>query len=120
MQWDRGLMQKIIRKLNISEFEKNINELKYNEYFTEKERELYGKRRKKGSLAARYILKNIIIEKIDKNLKYSDIEILNNDFGKPFLAIHKLEQEILKKIHFSISHSKDDAIVLFVIDTDDL
>ena len=113
-------MQKIIRKLNIKDFEKTIGENEYHEYFTDMEREFYGKKRKKGSLAARYLLKNIIIENIGKNLKYTDIEILNNDLGKPVLVINKLNKENLKTIHFSISHSKDVAIVLFVTDTDDL
>lgn len=113
-------MQRIIRKLKIEDFEKSIGEEKYPEYFTEMEIKSYGKRRKKGSLAARYLLKNLLIEYIDGSLKHNDIEVLNNNLGKPVLKINNLNEEKQKTIYFSISHSKDEAIVLFVIDTNDL
>lgn len=109
-------MQKFTKRYNINDFENTIKEKLYPKYFTKSEVESYGKRRKKGSLAARYLLKELLIENVDKNLKYTDIEVLNNSLGKPILKIKNLEKTQLEHLNFSISHSKDTAIVLLIID----
>lgn len=109
-------MQKFTKRFNINDFENSIEEKHYPEYFTESEIEIFGKRRKKGSLAARYLLKNLLIENIKMSLKYTEIEILNNSLGKPILTIKKLETKELDRLKFSISHSKETAIVLLIMD----
>jgi phosphopantetheine--protein transferase-like protein len=67
------------------------------------------------SLAARYMVKKIIGEKLNELNKVHEIEILNNSFGKPEINLgksisKKAEQMGIKKIICSLSHSKNYAI----------
>lgn len=110
------IMQKFTGTFNINDFANTIGEEQYPKYFTELEREIFGKKQKKGSLTARYLLKTMLIENVDKSLKYTDIEILNNLLGKPVLTIKTMDIKQLERVHFSISHSKDTAIILLLID----
>jgi phosphopantetheinyl transferase (holo-ACP synthase) len=64
------------------------------------------------SLAGRYLIKKTICEYIRENEKMHDIEILNDDFGKPEVLLssdigHLIELAGIKKILCSISHSRN-------------
>ena len=109
-------MQKIIKELNIDDFNNQISYSKYNEYFTVNEIEKFGKKNNKASLAARYLIKKILIEWVGDALKPIDIEILNNEYGRPQIFSKGISKELLKKIHFSVSHTKSKAIALVIFD----
>lgn len=109
-------MQKIIKELNVDDFNNQICYSKYNECFTFKEIEKFGKKSNKASLAARYLIKKILIECLDDALKPIDIEILNNEYGRPQIFSKKISEDVQKKIHFSISHTKSIAIALVIFD----
>jgi len=109
-------LQKIIKEINIDDFNNQISYSKYNEYFTFNEIEKFGKKNNKASLAARYLIKKILIEWVGDALKPIDIEILNNEYGRPQIFSKKISKDIQKKIHFSVSHTKSMAIVLVIFD----
>ena len=109
-------MQKIIREISIDDFNIQISYSQYNEYFTFKEIEKFGKKNNKASLAARYLIKKILIEWVGDALIPIDIEILNNEYGRPQIFSKKISKDIQKKIHFSVSHTKSMAIALVIFD----
>ena len=109
-------MQKIIKEISVDNFNIQISYSQYTEYFTFKEIEKFGKKNNRASLAARYLIKKILIEWVGDALKPVDIEILNNEYGRPQIFSKKISKEILKKIHFSISHTKSKAIALVIFD----
>ena len=109
-------MKKIIKEINIDDFNNQISCSKYDEYFTSNEIEKFGKKNNKASLAARYLIKKILIEWVGDALKPIDIEILNNEYGRPQIFSKKISKDIQKKIHFSVSHTKSMAIVLVIFD----
>jgi phosphopantetheinyl transferase (holo-ACP synthase) len=64
------------------------------------------------SLAGRYLIKKTICNYLDKPGKMNEIEILNNESGKPELffredMLKSIEVAGIKKILCSISHSKN-------------
>jgi phosphopantetheinyl transferase (holo-ACP synthase) len=64
------------------------------------------------SLAGRYLIKKTICNYLKKPGKMNEIEILNNDFGKPEVLfgadmLNTIEVAGIKKILCSISHSKN-------------
>jgi len=110
-------LQKIIKEISIDDFNKQISYNRYNEYFTLNEVEKFGKKNNKGSLAARYLIKKILIEWVSDALIPIDIEILNNEYGRPQISSNKISKDMQKKIHFSISHTKSVAVALVIFDT---
>jgi len=109
-------LKKISREIYIDDFNNQISYSKYNVYFTFNEIEKFGKKNNKASLAARYLIKKILIEWLGGALKPVDIEILNNEYGRPQICSKKISKDIQKKIHFSISHTKSMAIALVIFD----
>jgi len=49
----------------------------------------------------------------DHGLKWTDIEVRNDKLGKPFIAY---KGKISKKVHISLSHSREYAVASVVID----
>jgi phosphopantetheinyl transferase (holo-ACP synthase) len=65
-----------------------------------------------GSLAGRYLIKRTISNYLNDDRYIHEIEILNNEFGKPDIMLGEnilscIELSGIKKIHCSISHSKN-------------
>ena len=112
-------MHKIIKEISVDDFNEQVSYRKYSEYFTFNEIEKFGKKNNKASLAARYLIKKILIEWLGDALKPVDIEILNNEFGRPQIFSEKISEDIQKKIHFSVSHTKSMAIALVIFDLSD-
>ena len=109
-------MQKVIQEINVDDFNNQIRSDSYSEYFTFNEIETFGKKNNKASLAARYLIKKILIEWMGDPLEPIDIEILNNEFGRPQLFSKKISKDIQQRIHFSVSHTKSRAIALVIFD----
>jgi len=54
-------------------------------------------------------------------IDWKDIEIVNDDYGKPCINLHQNAKDIIKKqnitnIQLSISHSNDDAVAMVVLE----
>ena len=108
---------KYIETILLDDFGKIAESKGLETFFTKKEIEIYGKERKPRSLAARYLIKEKLLEIADRKLGYHDIEILNEKNGKPVIKIKKYYSE--KNVHISISHTRVRATVLVVLDADD-
>lgn len=74
---------------------------------TEKEKQLYNKRNKVEFLSGRFAAKEAIMKCLPntKELKFTDIEILNDESGKPYCNIEDIED-------ISISHEKEYTIAV--------
>lgn len=87
----------------------------YEKWFSAEERQIFLFPERAKSLAARYLVKKSISEKLNVVNKLDEIKILNDTFGKPEIFIgenlkEKMEQEGIKKIICSLSHSKKYAV----------
>ncbi len=100
----------------IDDFSSKVLPEVYNQFFTPNEIQAYAHKRKKGSLAARYLIKRIIRSHFESLEDYKDLEILNADSGKPLLYSDKIDKEVLKRIHISLSHSQQEVAVFVIIE----
>ncbi len=84
--------------------------------FTEKEIELSGK--KFSSLAGNFAVKEAVSKAFGtgvRNFKMTDVEVLRNELGMPFVILHNEAKEIsekmnIDKIFVSISHNTKCAV----------
>lgn len=90
-----------------------------NKIFTKKEiKYCFSKSNPAPHLAARYAGKESVFKAIsssfDYSLQYKEIEIINNEYGAPYVMIKKkLYRDFVIKI--SLSHNKDFAIAYAII-----
>ncbi len=108
--------KKHVETYKIKDFTNLVDESLYPNYFTDKEIYAFGKKRKKGSLAARYLIKKLLTEYFNNKIKFADIEILNDEMGKPSLKISSLPSSETEHIYFSLSHTKDTVAVLIIFE----
>ncbi|NOH15163.1 holo-ACP synthase [Clostridium cochlearium] len=116
--------------VDIIEINRIKNAIKRNEKFIEKifsEEEIkYLKKKdfKYESIAGKFAAKEAIVKALGtgfRNMKIKDIEITNNELGKPLVELKGGALEIIKdykniRIHLSISHSRDNAIAYSIIE----
>jgi phosphopantetheinyl transferase (holo-ACP synthase) len=107
--------RQITERMLIADFEKQIGPERYTDFFTESEIARYGKRRGKGGLAARYLIKKILLENASIEGGYTALEILNEESGKPVLKLQKPLFGNSENIHISISHTKHEVAVFVLI-----
>jgi len=94
--------------------------------FTEKEMDYCdGKARKSEHYAARYAAKEAILKALGTGwrdgLAYSEIEILNDDLGKPEVFLHGEVKKLMDHLHInrtfvSLSHIRETAIALAILE----
>jgi holo-[acyl-carrier protein] synthase len=94
--------------------------------FTEKERDYCETRvRKSEHYAARYAAKEAFLKALGTGwrdgLAFSDIEIINDDLGKPQVFLHGevkkfLDHHQIKRTSISISHIKEIAIAIVILE----
>ena len=109
-------LDKHIDTTSILSFTKEIEPSLYFDYFTQNEINRYAKKRKKGSLAARFLIKRLIRKHFSQEVEFTDIEILNDEIGKPTLCILGKSADEIKHIHFSLSHSQDEVAVVVIFE----
>ncbi len=79
---------------------------------------------KHSSYAARFAAKEAFLKAIGTGLKnglqWKEIEIDNDDLGKPFFRFHGQTAQLISKhdVHLSISHTHKDAIAFVIIEGD--
>lgn len=86
-------------------------------FFAQEEITLYANDKQMKSLAARYLIKDIIKKHLYKDLSYRDIIILNESDGRPKLSIKKTDTN--KHVHISLTHTRVRAGALVIIETKD-
>jgi phosphopantetheinyl transferase (holo-ACP synthase) len=104
--------KKFIGTIEKGEFISLFNIQKPDEWFTEKELLRFTLPGNTGSLAGRYLIKKTICDNLKEVVKMSEIEILNDDFGKPEILLSPIilrasELAGIKNILCSISHSRN-------------
>ncbi len=75
-------------------------------------------------LAARFAVKEAVVKALGTGMKWTDIELLNDSSGRPFLNLHGRAKEMAEEKgvgawDVSVTHTKDHAIgqVLLVTNT---
>jgi len=85
------------------------------------------RRRKEQNFAARYAAKEALLKALGTGwrdgIKFTDINIVNNQLGKPEIFLSGKTKEIaenlgVKTIHLSMSHLRDIANAFVIIHTD--
>jgi holo-[acyl-carrier protein] synthase len=90
--------------------------------YSDHEIDYCSKKKDKGSYAARFAAKEAVFKAtglgLGKGMSWKDIEVVNDEKGKPDVRLYGRTAELLidKKIYISLSHSKDAAIAMVVID----
>jgi holo-[acyl-carrier protein] synthase len=80
------------------------------------------KKKDRGSYAARFATKEAVFKAtgfgLGKSMRWKDVEVVNDQKGKPEVKLYGKTAEILetKKIHLTLSHSKDAAIAMVVLE----
>ena len=103
---------RIVKTIDKEEFIKIFSSLEPGQWFSDRELEIYSFPKNANSLAGRYLIKKGISDHLKEEVKGSEIEILNNEFGKPEVLLsskvrHISELEGIKKILCSITHSRN-------------
>ncbi len=109
-----------IDTVRIKRFKKAVDEygkLFLNKIFTDKEQEYAGTKRSffmhmAGKFAAKEAVKKALPDGSRVGLAWPDIEILNDESGKPYTVLHGNARELmkefnLKEVFVSISHTED-------------
>lgn len=104
--------KKIISRISREQFGSFFSSCKPEEWFSEEEICRFVYPRCAGSLAGRYLIKKIIGDFISNYNKLNEIEILNDDNGRPVITLGENIEKIIassgiKRIECSISHSRN-------------
>lgn len=89
--------------------------------FTSKELQLFPDRSTSGSLAGRYIIKRLIFRHLKHEGDFRQIEILNDEFGKPLLGLSDRMKGLchsrgIQSICCSLSHSRKRVVGMIIIE----
>ena len=95
---------KLTKTVLLESFYKEIEKNGLEDFFLNEEIKLYGKEVGKRSLAARWLVKKLIIEHYKNKIGFNDILITSAESGKPILRI--FSKKISDNIMISISHTK--------------
>ena len=115
-------MHKVIEKIEKTENIKSVilNNLE-TKYFTSAELLQNKDKNKLKSLGARYLIKLSVLEFLELENNYHNIEILNNEQGKPEISFtgevkSRIESNSICNTQISISHSKNYIATLVIIE----
>ena len=101
----------------------NLGDAFLNRVFTENEIKYCESKnnQKYQHYAARFTAKEAVFKAVSSNLKdkysitWKDIEVCNNEQGKPYINLYGINQELFESIDISISHCKEYATANVVI-----
>lgn len=110
----------IIEIHRIAEMDKRFLE----KHFTEKERDLFEKKKQPQSVAANFAAKEAFSKALGTGIRgfsLIDVEVLRDDLGKPYINLHNGVKELCEKkgigeIFVSVSHSKEYAMAYVVLE----
>ncbi|NVO01710.1 MAG: hypothetical protein HXX09_03330 [Bacteroidetes bacterium] len=114
------MYKKLVKTFTTAEFKSKLDakSLSIEHLFTPQEIKIYHVNENLQSLAARYLIKEMVNE-LSGGLDYLNIEILNNSKGKPILnlsfeLLKKLEERNVNNIQISLSHTKENIAAMLV------
>jgi phosphopantetheinyl transferase (holo-ACP synthase) len=104
--------KKIVNRISREEFGSFFSSCKPEEWFSEQEMNRFSYPSCAGSLAGRYLIKKAIGDFLNEYDELKEIEILNDERGKPLISLgEKIKPVIIKsgikRIECSISHSRN-------------
>jgi phosphopantetheinyl transferase (holo-ACP synthase) len=107
-----GTYKKIVSRISREQFGSFFSSCKPEEWFSEEEICRFVYPSCAGSLAGRYLIKKIIGDFIGDYKMLNEIEILNDDNGRPVITLGENIEKIImsfgiKRIECSISHSRN-------------
>ena len=113
----------IIEIERIKQSIENLGDAFLNRVFTENEIKYCESKnnQKYQHYAARFTAKEAVFKAVSSNLKdkysitWKDIEVCNNEQGKPYINLYGINQELFESIDISISHCKKYATANVVI-----
>lgn len=72
-------------------------------------------------LAARFAAKEAVAKALGQSFSWQDVELVRNEKGKPIINLYGKAKSVAKnyKIHISISHAKEYASAVAVIESND-
>ena len=93
------------------------------DWFSEEELRLHPFPKNAGSLAARYLVKKRILEQTRVNARMNEIQILNDEYGKPEIVFdEKVKKELKNKgideILCSLSHSRNHIVAMTIMENE--
>ena len=108
----KPLYSRYVTTIKKEEFITLFSSCEPEKWFSNRELEKFSFPGNARSLAGRYLIKRTICDYIKEPGKMNEIEIINNDFGKPEVILganilYAIELSGIIKIHCSISHSKN-------------
>jgi holo-[acyl-carrier protein] synthase len=86
-----------------------------------------GKKHKYQHYAARFSAKEAMLKAIGTGwrfgIRFADIEVIHDELGKPHIAVYGkakelMEQLLVSKIHVSLSHLKETATAIVIIESE--
>ncbi len=89
--------------------------------FTVHEIDYCSRKKNRGSYAARFATKEAVFKAtgygLGKGITWKDVEVTNDEKGKPEVHLYGKTAEILKdkSVYLSITHSRDAAIAMVVV-----
>ena len=90
--------------------------------YTEQELEYCRRKADASSFAVRFAAKEAVAKAlglgISQGVRWTDVEVLNDPHGKPYVRLHGRMAELLqgKTVHLSLSHSRTCAVAMVVLD----
>ena len=115
------MYKEIVRVKSVEEIEAILFKHSDNYYFIDKELKSVEHKNTIKSLGARYLIKKSILDFLELNDEFNDIEIENEQDGKPVVFFkgnvkEKIDDKKIKNILVSISHSRNFVSTLVVIE----
>ncbi|HAF28758.1 MAG TPA: hypothetical protein DCG75_06890 [Bacteroidales bacterium] len=115
------MIREIVKTKSIEEIEEILFKQTDDYYFIEKELKSVEHKNTIKSLGARYLIKLSILEFLKLTKEFNDIEIENEESGKPILIFKgevkdKLKENGISNVHVSISHSKNYISTLVILE----
>jgi holo-[acyl-carrier protein] synthase len=118
------MVQYVKKIIRLEEFEASWDKNNLSAKFTGEELNTYSREMHKRSLSARYAAKLCLAEIAGEPVPFNEIEILNDEMGKPVLTMSENIKKTLSKknittIELSLSHSKIRSAALIVFTNGD-
>lgn len=117
------MIKEITQVKSVEEIEKYLSKHSDDYYFNDNELKSVKNKNAVKSLGARYLIKQSVLDYLNLDENYKDIEIENTEEGKPIIRFtgivkEKVDENGINNVQISISHSRNFISSLVVIEKD--
>jgi len=115
------MYKEIVRVKSVDEIKAILFKHSDDYYFIDKELKSIEHKNAVKSLGARYLIKKSILDFLEFNDEFNDIEIENEQNGKPVISFKgrvkdKIDDKKIRNVQVSISHSRNFVSTLVIIE----